>query len=162
MDLRILGLVTCLMVMAASAVVFVRQVERENTPSFVEKIAPRGVSTAENATQGLTLQVRAKGITLTLPSCDNKDYRDKFFLHVYTDNAQQKVPADYINMDFDLTQEKGRPVKLGGSSICVFDKSFPDISIKQISVGQFTTPDGRCCDITWSRSFLLDANLPRK
>lgn len=148
--------------MAASVVVLVRYAERENAPQLVEKVAPRGASSAENVTQGLMLQVHATGLTMALPSCDTKDYRDKFFLHLYTADGKQRSPADYVNMDFDLTQIKGRETRFGGSKVCVFDMRFPDIPISQISVGQFTTPDGRCCDITWSRSFLFDANLPRK
>ncbi len=161
-DLRILGIVTCFTVIAASAVVFVRQAERESASLLVERIAPRGVSTSENVPQGLMLQLHAKGLTLALPSCDTKDYRDKFFLHLYITDGKQRSPADYVNMDFDLTNEKGREVQFGGSKICVFDKRFPDMPIDKVSVGQFITPDGRCCDITWSRSFLLDATLPRK
>jgi hypothetical protein len=148
--------------MAASAVVFVRQAERDSASSLVERIAPRGVPTSESVPEGLMLQVHAKGLTLALPSCDTKDYRDKFFLHVYIADGKQRSPAEYVNMDFDLTNEKGKQAQFGGSKICVFDKRFPDTQIDKISVGQFTTPEGRCCAITWSRSFLLDTTLPRK
>jgi len=161
-DLRILGLVACFLVIAASAVVFVRYAERESSPQLVEKIAPRGASTTENVMQELMLQVHATGLTLALPGCDTKDHRDRFFLHLYPVDRNQISPSEYVNMDFDLAQVKGSEMQFGGSKVCVFDKRFPDIPIRQVSVGQFTTPDGRCCDITWSRSFLLDANLPRK
>lgn len=129
---------------------------------MVEKIAPKGLATAEHLRSGLLLQVRAKGLTLALPGCDAKEYRDKFFLHLYTEESLKKSADDYINMDFDLTQEKGREISMDGSKICLFDKLFPNLTIKQISIGQFTTPAGRCCDITWSRSLLLDASLLKK
>lgn len=151
------------MLMAASAVVFVRNAEKEHASMMmVEKIAPKGLATAEHLRSGLLLQVRAKGLTLALPGCDAKEYRDKFFLHLYTEESLKKSADDYINMDFDLTQEKGREISMDGSKICLFDKLFPNLTIKQISIGQFTTPAGRCCDITWSRSLLLDASLLKK
>lgn len=161
-DLRILGIVTCFVVLAASAVVFVRQVEKGYASTVIEKIAPKGLSTAEQSREGLLLQVHANGLTLALPACDAKSYSDKFFLHLYTEETLKKSANDYINMDFDLTQEKGREVNIEGSKVCLFDKPFPNLVIKQISIGQFTMPAGRCCDITWSRSLLLDASLPRK
>jgi hypothetical protein len=149
-------------VIAASAVVFVRYAEKDRAPMMVERIAPRGVSTAEQVRSGILLQVYAKGLTLALPGCDAKEYQDKFFLHLYTEESLKKSVDNYINMDFDLTQEKGREINMDGSKICLFDKPFPNLAIKQISIGQFTTPQGRCCDITWSRSLLLDASLPKK
>lgn len=161
-DLRILGIVACLTVIAASTVVFVRYAEMESRSLVIEKIGPKGVSTAEQIPKGMLLQVHSRGLSLAFPSCDTREYGDKFFLHIYPDGDGQKSPTDYINLDFDWTEEKGREVGFGGSKVCVVDKSFPNVSIKQVAVGQFTTPGGKCCDITWSRSFLLNANLPRK
>ena len=161
-DLRILAIVAGCMVIAASAVVLVRSAERGQASFLVERIPPQGAATAEQSVAGLLLQVSAKGISLAWPHCDTKPYQDKFFLHVYPEAGNEKLPTKYINMDFDLTQEEGKELHLGGSRFCVLEKKFPDVTVKQISIGQFTMPAGRCCDISWSRSFLLDASLQKR
>ena len=161
-DLRILAIVAGCMVIAASAVVFVRSAERGQASVLVEKIPPQGTTTAEQSAAGLMLQLGAKGISLAWPQCDAKPYQDKFFLHVYPEAGNENTPTKYVNMDFDLTQEKGRELHLGGSRFCVLEKKFPDVAVKRISIGQFTMPAGRCCEISWSRSFLLDASLQKR
>jgi hypothetical protein len=161
-DLRILAIVAGCTVVAASAVVLARFAERGQASFLAEKIPPQGAATAEQSSAGLMLQVGAKGISLAWPQCDAKPYQDKFFLHVYPEAGNEKTPTKYINMDFDLAQEKGRELHLGGSKYCVLEKKFPDVPVKQISIGQFTMPAGRCCDISWSRSFLLDASLQKR
>ncbi len=161
-DLRILAIVAGCAVIAASAVVLARSAERGQASFLAEKIPSQGAATAEQSSTGLMLQVGAKGISLAWPQCDVQPYQDKFFLHVYPESGNEKVPAKYINLDFDLAQEKGRELNLGGSRFCVLEKKFPDIPVKQISIGQFTMPAGRCCDISWSRSFLLDASLQKR
>lgn len=161
-DMRILAIVAGCMVIAASAVVLVRSAEKGQASFLVEKIPPQGAATAEQSAAGLLLQVSAKGISLAWPQCDAKPYKDKFFLHVYPEAGNEIAPSKYINMDFELAQENGREQHLGGSRICVIEKKFPDVPVKQISIGQFTMPAGRCCDISWSRSFLLDATLQKR
>jgi len=160
-NLRILAIVAGCTIIAASAVVLVRSAERGRASFMVERIPSQGAATAEQSSAGLLLQVGAKGISLAWPDCDAKPYQDKFFLHVYPEAGNEKLPTKYINMDFDLTQEKGRELHLGGSRFCVLEKKFPDVPVKQIGIGQFTMPAGQCCDISWSRSFLLDAS-PQK
>jgi hypothetical protein len=150
------------MVIAASAVVLAISTERGQASFLVEKIPHRGATTAEQSPAGLMVQVGAKGLSLAWPHCDARQYQDKFFLHVYPETGNEKLPTKYINMDFDLTQEKGRELNLSGSMFCVVEKKFPDVLVKQVSIGQFTMPAGRCCDISWSRSFLLDASLQKK
>ena len=161
-DLRILAIVAGCTVIAASAVVLVRSAERDHASLLVEKIPPASATTAEQSVAGLMLQVGAKGISLAWPDCDTRPYQDKFFLHVYPEAGNKKTLTEYVNMDFDLSLEKGRELHLGGSRFCVIEKKFPDVAVKQISIGQFTMPAGRCCDISWSRSFLLDASLQKR
>jgi hypothetical protein len=156
-DIRILAVVTCFMIIAASAVLLVRSGGRGGASSFVEKIPPAGVATSGLVSGGVELQVDDKGLSLALPSCDTRDYRDKFFLHIYTKGDGGRLSPEFINMDFDLTKEKGKEVTFGGVKKCVFRKSFGDLAVKGIGIGQFTTPNGRCCDIIWSRFYLLDA-----
>ena len=162
MDLRILAVVACFMAIAASAVVIARYAGKKNPHFIAEKIPPGGAASAERFPAGLMLQVGASRLTLALPSCDTRQYRDRFFLHVYTASDSGKSHAQYANMDFDLSREQGRAYWLDGKQICVFDQSFHGLAVKEVNVGQFTTPGGRCCNIVWSRSFLVDADLQKK
>ncbi len=161
-DLRILAVVTCFTVIAASLVVIARYAAKGNSSFVAEKIPPDGTASAERFPAGLMLQVGANRLTLALPSCDTRQYRDKFFLHAYTASDYGKSNAQYENMDFDLTREQGRAYWLDGKQLCVFDQSFHGLAVKEVDIGQFTTPGGRCCHIVWSRSFLIDADLQKK
>ena len=161
-DLRILTVVACFMVIAASSVVIARYAEKGNSSFVAEKIPPEGAASSEQLPIGLMLQVGADKLTLALPSCDTRQYRDKFFLHAYTASNYGKSSPRYENMDFDLAREQGRAYWLDGKQICVFDQSFHGLAVKEVNVGQFTTPGGRCCNIVWSRSFLVDADLQKK
>lgn len=156
-DFRVLIAVACAIVVAASAVVIVRY--PENSAFLVEVIAPKGVPATERVTAGLQLQVNPKGLTLSLPGCDIAAYQDKFFLHLYTDALPGKVPAQFINLDFYLAQEKGKESSSNGNKTCVYYKNFSDFSVTEATIGQFTTPNGQCCTITWSRSFVFDKRL---
>ena len=160
-NLRILAIVTGFMVIAASAVVMARFVEQGSKSFLAERVPLKGAATAEDNAAGLLLQVNANGLSLALPGCNVKDYQDKFFLHVYPETENGKASEKYINMDFNLAQEKSREFKRNGATTCVFDKSFVDLKVKQISVGQFSTPGGRCCEVIWSRSFMFDGSFPK-
>jgi hypothetical protein len=159
-DIRILAVVSCFIVIAASAVIIVRTCGKNSDSFLVERIPPRGVAMTDRVSGGLELQVDAKGLSLTLSSCDTNNFREKFFLHVYTIADYDKHNTEFINMDFDLTKEKGREILSNGTKKSVFIKRFGNQAAKAVSIGQFTTPNGRCCDITWSRFFLFDA-VPR-
>lgn len=160
MDLRILTVGLGFMIVAASAVVLVKYPSSANPVSVVEVIPPKGSVSTERLQAGLQLQISPKGLTLSLPDCDTTSYQDKFFLHLYTDVYNEKVPVRYINLDFYLGQEKGKESQSNGRRKCDYFKSFGDFSVKGVSVGQFTTPNGRCCDVTWSRSFIFEERLP--
>jgi hypothetical protein len=99
---------------------------------------------------------------LVLPSCDTKESHDKFFLHLYTDAELSSPDNKFINRDFDLSKEKWQEIDSNGIKKCVFNRSFDDATVKEVIVGQFTTPNGQCCNITWSRSFVFDRSLRKK
>lgn len=161
-DVRILIVVTCFMATAASAVVMVRHSEESVFPTFpLEIIPPQGVATTDPMPEGLQLQASAKSITLFLPGCNITEYRDKFFLHIYTDSLFENVPSKYVNLDFDLAQEKGKELRSNGSRTCIYHKNLNEFSVKALVIGQYTTPNGQCCDITWSRTFVFDENALR-
>ena len=159
LDARMLTTVLGFMVVAASAVVLVKYPNNANPVFLVEVIPPKGGVSTERLQKGLQLQISSKGLILSFPDCDIASYQDKFFLHLYTDVDAGKKPEPYINLDFYLGQEKGKESQSNGRRKCDYFKSFSDFSVTAVSVGQFTTPGGRCCDITWSRSFVFDERL---
>lgn len=156
-NLRVLVAVACFMVIAASAVVMARRPDQKSAALLVEIVPPRGVAATQRTPAGLELQVSARGLTLSLPDCDIGRFQDKFFLHLHTDSLPAKMP--FINLDFYLAQERGKESLVNGKRKCAYYKAFGDFSVKEVNVGQFTTPNGRCCDITWSRSYVFDEPL---
>lgn len=161
-DLRILGVVSCFMVIAASAVIVVRHPAKDDVSSMFEKLPAMNVPTAERGLAGLQFQVNSKGMLLVLPSCDTKESHDKFFLHLYTDAESSSPDTKFVNRDFDLSKEKWQEIDSNGIKKCVFIRSFDDATVKEVIVGQFTTPNGQCCNVTWSRSFVFDPSLRKK
>lgn len=159
LDTRILTTVFGFMVVAASAVVLVKSPNNASPVFLVEVIPPKGGVSTERLQAGLQLQISSKGLALSLPDCDIASYQDKFFLHLYTDADSGKKPERYINLDFYLGQEKGKEIQSNGRRKCNYFKSFSDFPVTAVSVGQFTTPNDRCCDVTWSRSFVFDERL---
>lgn len=158
-DYRMLFAVVCVLVAAAAAVVIVRYPRSEDTAAPVEIIAPKGAPTTARTSAGLQLKVSAKGLSLSFPACATAPFQDKFFLHLYVNALAATESGKFVNLDFDLAQEKGKESVSNGSKSCVYYKSFADFPVKQVIVGQFTTPQGRCCDIIWSRSFVFDQSF---
>ena len=156
-DFRILTSVACAIVIASAAVVMVRH--SETPPSLVEVIAPQGAATTERSPSGLQLQVSPTGLTLSVPGCDATKFPDKFFLHLYTESSIKKIPADFVNLDFNLAQEQGKESVSNGVKTCAYHKSYSEFSVKELTFGQFTAPNNQCCTITWSRSFIFDKTL---
>jgi hypothetical protein len=161
-DLRVLAVVAGCMVVAASAVVMARYAEKARSPLLVERINPGGVPTTSVSDGTMLLQVRADGIVLAFPGCEVTAYKDKFFLHVYPEKKSAGMDADYVNMDFNLVQEKGKETQFSGSKACLYEKKFPEGAVKKFVFGQFTMLDGQCCQIKWSRSFIFDIALQKK
>lgn len=159
-DYRVLFAVACALIAAAAAVVIVRHPHSEDAAAPVEIIASKGSATTARMSTGLQLRVSAKGLTLSFPACATAPYQDKFFVHIYTDALVATAPGKFVNLDFALAQEKGKELVSNGIKSCVYYKSFADFPVKQVIVGQFTLPQGRCCDITWSRSFIFEQSIP--
>lgn len=159
-DFRLLTIVACAFVVAGSAVVMTRHAE--NSAVVMEIIPPKGVAMSDRAPDGMQLEVNAKGLTFTLPGCNLDKYKDKFFLHLYNQSGLKKSPAPFINLDFFLAQETAKEQLVNGDKFCVYFKGLSDFSPQQVNIGQFTTPNGRCCEITWSRTYVFDRNLISK
>ena len=159
-DFRLLTIVACAFIVAGSAIVMTRHAE--NSAVVMEIIPPKGAAMIDRAPDGMQLEVSAKGLTFTLPGCNLDKYKDKFFLHLYTQSGLKKSPAPFINLDFFLAQETAKEQLVNGDKSCVYFKGLSDFSPQQVNVGQFTTPNGHCCEITWSRTYVFDRNLISK
>lgn len=156
-DWRLLLIVACALVTAASAVMMTRHTA--NLGTLVEVIPPSGAAMITTAPDGLQLELGAQGLTMTVPGCNIDKFQDKFFLHLYTKAGLEKTPSPFINLDFFLSQQTRREVSVNGAKSCVYFKSFSDFAPQMVNMGQFTTPGGRCCEVTWSRSWTFDKSL---
>ena len=116
----------------------------------------KGSAIVDRVSDNLELQVDSKGISITLSSLDTRDFSETYFLHIYTDDYD-KTPNKYTNKDFNLTKEEGKEIVTNGKKKIVFNKSFGDIAVKAFGIGQYTTPNGQCCNIIWSRTYLIGA-----
>lgn len=161
-DLRLLTICSCLTLIAAFLVTLVRFVEQKLPQRKIERALPNSGAIIGHLPAGLTLQTNARGLLLALPTCDIKGYKDKFLLHVYTETTRKTKPKGFVNMDFELQHEKGKETLSDGTKKCVFEKSFGGLAVEAVTVGQFKTPDGSCCEITWSRNFIFDATRKKK
>jgi len=155
---RALIAVACFAAIAAAAVVIVRHQGRNSSDPLVEVIPPNGILTTEVVADALQLHIDARGLTLVFPNCDVSKYQDKFFLHIYTVSKRVRALSDMVNLDFYLAQEKAKESTTNGIRSCVYHKNFSDFRPKEVSLGQFTMPNGRCCNVTWSRTFDFSEN----
>lgn len=153
-DWRLLLMVVCALVTAAAAVRLTRHTEVPSV-SLTEAIPSGGRPLNDVVRDGLQLQVNATGITMTLPGCQLHQFQDTFFVHVYTDEGLAKTPATYANLDFALTQQAPKVLTVNGVKHCVYQRSIREFKPRQLNMGQFTTPGGRCCEIVWSRSYVF-------
>lgn len=162
-DLRILVIVTCLLLLGASAVVIVRNVKPNSSSSeILENISPRGIPTAGRVVAGLKLQIDSEGLSLLLPNCDATEWTDNFFIHLYTDGMRNKSPEDFVNMDFNLREEANKTSKNENGKSCLIFKSFKNFEVLAASMGQYSSPNGKCCDIIWSRFYVFDTSSSQK
>ena len=158
-DWRLLLIVASAFVTATSVVVLAKHTSSSNLVSLVEVVAPKGAAVNDIIVDGMQMEVSAKGLAMRFPGCKMDPFRDRFFLHVYTKEGLKKTPAEYINLDFSLEQSSSKVVVTGDQKSCVYFKSFSDYSPQLVNMGQYTTPGGRCCEITWSRSWVFDEGL---
>ncbi len=157
---RILSFVACAVIIAGAAVVITTRTKP--LTSVVENVPAQGNATIDRSPVGFQMQINSAGLTLSLPGCDAKKFPDKFFLHLYTEAGLKKVPAEMVNFDFFLSQEKSTEVVTNGVKTCLYYKSFSEFAVKEVTFGQFTAPNNQCCTIMWSRSFILDKTLAAK
>ena len=162
-DLRILFIVTLFLLIAASAVAIAKNLAMARATAVpYEVIQSKAVPTAGRVTPGLELRVNAEGLSLILPNCDATEWQEKFFVHLYTDSVRNKSPDNFTGMDFNLKEEVSKISKNENRTSCLVFKSFSNFKVRAVGVGQFSAPNGKCCDIIWSRFYNLDSSFEKK
>lgn len=152
-NIRVISFVVALATTIAAGVVLVRQPKQ--TVSFSERIDPQVSSSSDRLEYGLQLSLNELGVVFSVPDCEKKWSRDKFFMHVYPGGIEDGVTRDYINRDFDLAVEPTHSVVAGTKRQCVLVRAYGTPKPKEVVIGQFSMPGGRCCDIVWSRIFVV-------
>lgn len=155
-NFRILGLVAFFLIIAFLGVVAVRS--NNETTNWIESVPAHGQTSASPVEAGLALAVHDRSIELSVPNCDATPFSEKFFLHIYPQATQHSLSNNFINMDFLLAQEQGKPVTIRGHKSCRYKKNFNGVHAQSVVIGQFSTPNGQCCHILWSRTFFPSIN----
>jgi hypothetical protein len=99
----------------------------------------------------LDIQVTGNSLSIAVPHCDMSRFQDRFFMHIYQSTATDGTGAQYVGRDFALAGEPRYP-STSADGQCVVQRSIDVPDAKKIVIGQFTMPDGRCCNILWSRT----------
>lgn len=155
-NIRALTFVAALVAIIASGVVLVHPPTVKSALSgFSERIDVRREPSAERQKSGLELQASSEGMSFSVPNCDMSPFQARFFMHVYP-AAGSGISNDFVGRDFDLSTEPAKRVTTQAGLQCVVNRSFSVPHAKEVVVGQFTTPGGRCCDILWSRTFVIE------
>lgn len=154
-DRRMMVVVTCAVVVGISAVVIAKK--RDSAPehySVREIVMPDVAPRAEPLESGLEISVSKAGLTMIVPDCNIERYKENFFLHVFPEPFNKS--SKYANLDFNLAGEKGLKVTVDEKNACIYSKSFKDVIVSEVTVGQFFAPGGACCKILWSRNYVFD------
>jgi hypothetical protein len=151
-NFRVLSFVLFLVIILATAVTLV------HLPliGFSERIHLPNTSFSVQQKTGLLLRLNEEGLSISVPNCDMNSFHDRFFMHVYPISRSGDAAQNFINRDFDLRQEKSIRTSLESGVQCVVNRAFGTPYPKEVVIGQFKMPAGRCCEIIWSRSYVFD------
>lgn len=107
--------------------------------------------------QGLNVMVTSAEVTLEVNACDIDKLGDEFFLHTYPADVSSAGPEGYINQQFNLKALKPIEVKdQAGLRSCRYRVELSPGANTRVALGQFRAPEGRCCEILWSKEVKLD------
>lgn len=151
LNIRVLTFVGALAVSIAAGVVLVRP----PVTKLAERIGERGAPSSDVVGRGLLLRPGSEGISIEVPDCDPSKYPDRFLLHVFMGKPGGGTDSSYVNRDFDLAAEPMRRVRGDKGEVCIVDRPYATAVPSMIVVGQFAMPEGRCCDVIWSRNYVL-------
>ena len=154
-DKRMMVITACTIIVGVSAVAVARKKESPSPDSQVsEIIVPGAVPMAEPHKNGLSITVTRAGLKVVVPGCNIEKYADNFFVHVFPNPS--KVSSRYANLDFNLASQKGVRILASGENSCVYSRSFEDVTVAEVTVGQFSVSGDVCCKILWSRNYVFD------
>lgn len=154
-DKRMLGIAACAIVIGVSAVVIATKIEAipQSSP-LSEIVVPGSPATAEPLEGGLRIAVSSSALTVVVPDCNVQQYGDNFFVHVFT--QPHKASSKYANFDFNLAGERGVKILVDGRTACRYTRKYSEVTVAEVTVGQFASPAGVCCKILWSRNYVFD------
>jgi hypothetical protein len=103
------------------------------------------------------LEVRfdSDGMILSTNNCNLEGLDARFFLHVYTEDGAGNLSANYLGRDFDFLQGPIKRTGTGSHVQCSVQRRFEAQNVKEVVLGQFTLPEGKCCRILWSRNYVI-------
>jgi hypothetical protein len=151
LNIRVLTFVAALASCIAAGVVLVRS----PAAAFSERVGERGAPLAGPVLKGIEIRLGAEGVAILIPNCDVKQFHDKFFLHVHPATPEGGAATTFINRDFDLFSEPLRRASTPKGEVCIVDRSYGTSQPKDVVIGQFSMPEGRCCEVIWSRNYVL-------
>jgi hypothetical protein len=106
---------------------------------------------------GLDVTVTTAGVTFDVKACDVDKLGDEFFLHLYPKDDSSAGPEGFINQQFNLkTLTPVETKNPEGLASCHYRVAFPPVAATHVALGQFKTPEGRCCEILWTKEVKLD------
>ena len=159
-DIRVLLVITCLLLIAAAGVVIAKNVRGTVSRTISETIPRSGHPTAGRVEPGgLQVAIDVTGLTVNVGNCDINGWDDNFFIHLYTNGVRDKSPDKFVGMDFRLQDEIAKIPNEKRTASCAVHKSFTNYSVRAIGFGQFRIPDGKCCDVLWSRFYDFESNF---
>ncbi|MDR3483030.1 MAG: hypothetical protein P4L91_20220 [Burkholderiaceae bacterium] len=155
-NIRALTFVAALVAIIAAGVTLVHPPRADTSwARFSERIDVRREPSSQRLSSGLELRVSNEGVSVSVPNCDMSSFQSRFFMHVYP-AAGSGISNDAVGRDFDLSKEPAKHVTTQSGLQCVVSRAYMVEQAKEVVIGQFNTPGGRCCDIVWSRTFVIE------
>ncbi|WP_225922760.1 hypothetical protein [Pseudomonas hamedanensis] len=151
-DLKIVSGVVFFTLIAVGVLALVRwsevgQKAEMSAPMIVQLAPPKG----------LDVTVTASEVTLGVKACNIDKLGDEFFLHLYPTDATSAGPEGFVNQQFNLkTLTPIESSDQAGVASCHYRVKISSSDVKRVAVGQFRAPEGRCCEILWTKEVKLD------
>jgi hypothetical protein len=156
-NIRALTFVVALVAIIAAGVVLAhRSTPIQMVGGLPERVDVKGGISSDRLASGLELSAASDGISLAVPNCDMSGLQASFFMHVYPASAQGAVSASFVGRDFQIAKEPAKRVATAAGLKCIVQGSYGVTRPKEVVIGQFNMPGGRCCEIIWSRTFVVE------
>lgn len=151
-DWRILASVALFTALGAGILSTIRNSSNPND-SEVDPLA--GQRASINAQDGLIIELTSTETNVLVENCETDRFSEKFFLHAFPINDRNIPSEGFHNFDFQLDKIRGFETTRNGNKYCLHPIPFNRFKIKEVQIGQFSMPGGRCCEILWSTNIKL-------